>query len=163
MQLFDAWICVCIGQFGGLWIFHLARLLLLFNENIKAFLQILRFLNIFHGRQLITKFQFLIVVFVTFCCSDKSSVYCAFNFCHQCYDIILNFIAKCIFCNFCIFWTPYSTDISVFYIRIQNIYRSSRFTYFPKWPLLSLIVRSISPYIVLKSCRSHAKYSSIRG
>ena len=72
---------VCVlrhkSQFGELRIFHLARLLLLFNENIKAFLQKI---NIFDGRQLISKFQFLIVVFITFCCSDESSVFCSFNF-----------------------------------------------------------------------------------
>ena len=81
MQLFNAWICVCVlphrSQFGELRIFHLARLLLLFNENIRAFLQKL---NIFDRRHLISKFQFLIEVFVTFCCSDESSVFCSFNF-----------------------------------------------------------------------------------
>ena len=36
-----------------------------------------------------------------------------------------------------------------------------RFTYFPRWSLSSLILHTISPYIVLKSCWSHAKHSSI--
>ena len=93
MQLFNAWICVCVlpprSQFGELRIFHLARLLLRFNENIRAFLQKL---NIFDGRLLISKFQFLIVVFETFCCTDESSVFCSFNFVIDVMILVLNFV-----------------------------------------------------------------------
>ena len=39
----------------------------------------------------------------------------------------------------------------------------SKFTYFLTKPLSSFVVSSMSSYIVLKSCRSHAKYSLIRG
>ena len=81
-------LCLCpyhINQFGELRIFHLTRLLLLFNKNIKAFLQKI---NIFDGRQLISKFQFLIVVFVTFCSGDESDVFCSFNFV---IDVLISF------------------------------------------------------------------------
>ena len=94
MQLLNAWICVCVlSHISQL----LARLLLLLNENMKAFLPKL---NIFDGRQLISKFQFPIVDFVTFCCSDESSVFCSFSFVYRCCNLFLNFVVKCRFCNF---------------------------------------------------------------
>ena len=36
-----------------------------------------------------------------------------------------------------------------------------RVTYFPRWSLSSFVLHTIAPYIVLKSCWSHAKHSFI--
>ena len=81
LQLFSTWIYLCLlphrSQIDKFRIFYLARLLLFFNDNIRAFLQKL---NIFDGRQTIRIFQFLIVVLVTFPCSEESSVFSSFNF-----------------------------------------------------------------------------------